>query len=465
MMKRLMTILIAGLCCSGILHAQTVSLTLDRCRELARDNDPYLRNAKLDAASSRAQRGEALAEYFPTVSATAMAFHSLDPLIDIGVIDILGKSDAAWDLKNTYEDFAYSNGLPVRYRALEHGYGAGVSITQPLFAGGRIVNGNRLAELGVKAADLQYSLKERETYEDVDRKYWLVVSLQEKQTVLAAASELLDNLGKDVESALAAGIVTEFDLLQVRLKKSQLKSARVQLDGGLRLAKMDLFNAVGLAYSAISTCASAEAPFIDDIVFESGIGEIGAPENYRVPEEELAAAMDETRLLELQVEAKKLEKKMVLGSVLPQVALGGMYGYGHYVGDGKPNGTVFAMVSIPLSDWGKTSRKLQRYENEVKKAENERTYLDSQLVLRARQMWVNLETSWEQMAVAEEAADIARDSFTRQRASYDAGMSTMSELLQCQAELQNCESSYVEAYIAYRSGLDAYRRMAQPEER
>lgn len=457
-MKRLTVIILGLLGCCAAAGAQELVLTLDRCKELARENDPYLKNARLDAVSAREQKSEALAEYFPTVSATVMAFHSLNPLLDIGVTDILGKSDAAWNLSNAFDDFAFANGLPNRYTALQYGYGTGVSVMQPLYAGGRIVSGNRLAELGVRAADLKSSLQARESDEQVEQKYWLVVSLIEKGKVLDAALELIGSLEKDVDAAYGAGIVTEADRLQLQLKKSQLKSTRLQLDGGIRLAKMDLFNVLGVEYSAISSCADADRPYIDSFVFDVSLDAMESPESVRVSEEEMAAGMEETQLLDLQVEAKKLEKRMALGGTLPQVALGGAYGYGHYIGDGNCNGTVFAMVSIPLSDWGKTSRKLKRYENEVQKAVNERDYLDSQLVLRARQLWIELETAWDQMAVAREAADIARDSFDRQRAAYDAGMVTMSELLQSQTELLNCEEAYVESCIGYRTALDSYRR-------
>lgn len=456
MMKRLTLILLAVCGSCFACRAQELVLTLEGCKELARENDPYVKNARLDALSARAQKGEALAEYFPTVQATVMGFHAMKPLVDIGPIDILGRSDAAWDISNAYNDFAYSNGLPTRYRALQYGYGAGVSVMQPLFAGGRIVSGNRLAELGVRAADLKSSLQARETDAEVERKFWQVVSLVEKMKVLDGAMQMVDSLEKDVESACSAGLVTESDRLQVKLKKSELKSTRLQLLGGIRLAKMDMFNEIGIAYSAVSSNAREGRPYIDAVLFDSGTGELCSPQSVHVSEEEMAESMEEARLLDLQVEAKKLEKRMVLGSALPQLAIGGAYGYGHYIGNGKLNGTVFAMLSVPLSDWGKTSRKLKRYENDVQKSENERAYLHSQLLLRARQMWIELETSWERMAVAREAEDIARDSYARQRSAYDAGLVTMSELLQSQTDLLACENASAESRIAYRTALSSY---------
>lgn len=456
MMKKLTIILLAVIGGSFACRAQEMVLTLDGCKELARENDPYVKNARLDALSAREQKGEALAEYFPTVQATFMGFRAMKPLLDIGAIDILGRSDAAWNISNAYDDFAYSNGLPNRYRALQYGYGAGVSVMQPLFAGGRIVSGNRLAELGVQAADLKSSLQARQTDSEVERKFWQVVSLVEKMKVLDAAMEMVDSLEKDVESAYSAGLVTESDKLQLKLKKSELKSTRLQLLGGIRLAKMDMFNEIGIEYSAVSSCAKEGRPYIDAILFDSGTDELCSPQSVHIPEEEMAASMEEARLLDLQVEAKKLEKRMVLGSALPQVVLGGVYGYGQYIGKGKLNGAVIAMVSVPISDWGKTSRKLKRYENDVQKSENEREYLHSQLLLRARQMWIELETSWERLAVAREAADIARDSYERQLTSYEAGLVTMSELLQSQTDLVSCEESHAESRIEYSTALSSY---------
>ena len=456
MMKRIFAAVLSFAVFAPLTVSAQVSLSLEQCRELARRNDPYVKNASLDLMAARAQRSEAMAEYFPTVSATALAFHSLCPFIDLGVTDILGNSDAAWNISNYVDDFAYSNGLSPRYKALQYGYGASLSLMQPIYAGGRIANGNRLAQLGVEAAELQGSLRTRETLDQVEQKYWFVAGLVEKDRVVRSAMELLDNLEKDVSSAMDAGLVTESDMLKLKLKKNELKSSRLQLLNGIRLAKMDLFNSIGVPYSAISSFASEECPFIDDYALESLSDSLPAPDKYLVSEEELAASMEESRLLELQVKAKSLEKKMAMGAALPQLALGGAYGYGHYLGDGKGNGTVFAMLTVPISDWGKTAKKMKRYEYEKLKAENERDYLGSQLILKARKLWMELDTAWEQISVSEDALNLAKDSYGKQKTAYEAGMSTLSELLQAETEVINCEEAYVESRIAYRTALDSY---------
>lgn len=432
------------------------TLTLQECRQLCRDNDYRLRNAELDILSARARKGEALAEFFPSVSASAMAFKALNPFIDIGVTDILGKNEAAWNINGYWEEFASQNALPTRYRTLEYGYSASLSLTQPLFAGGRIVTGNRLASLGVEAATLQKEISVQSVLKQLDEKYWQVVSLQEKQKTLQGALELLDSLQKDVRSAMGAGLLTESDLLQVRLRSSELKSTSSKLKGGLRLAKMDLLNMISFSYSSLTAVADSLRPFIDDIVLADSLSGFLPPEEYWMDEEQMAAGMEESRLLELRGEAKSLERKMTVGEALPSVGAGALYGYGKSIGDGRLNGAVFAVVKMPLTDWGKTSQKLRRCDYEIRKAANEKEYLDAQLVLRARQAWLELNTAWEQMLVSEESAGYAATVFEHQKASFGAGMSTLSELLQVENALRQSEDALLDSRMEYRKALNAY---------
>lgn len=454
----IMVSLLLPLLCYG----QQTTLSVEDCRRMAGTNDPYVRNAQLDVLAAKAQKSEALAAYFPTVSATAVGFHALNPLIKIGLNDILGNSDAANNIKNQINQTAPLYGLPTSYEAMQFGYGATVSVMQPLFAGGRIVNGNRLASLGVEAAQLQEQMQGKATADQVEEKYWLVVSLDEKAVTLAKANELLDTLYKDAESAHSAGLLTDSEMLQVKLKMSELRSKGIQLKGGVRLAKMDLFNAIGVEYSAVpGGLVNSEGrllPYIDDIVLTDRIDTLLGPENYYVPEEELAARTEESRLLSLQVEAKELEKKMAMGEAMPQVGVGAMYGYGKYISDASGNGAVYAMVKIPLSDWGKTSQKMKRLEYQAQKARNEQDYLEAQLILRARQRWIALTTAWEQYGVAKETVDFARREVEKLEANFRAGLIPLSELLQSQTSLRQSEDAMIDSAIAYRNALSEYLR-------
>ena len=427
--------------------ASAQDLSLEECLRMASENDPYLCNARLDTRASQLRKQEAFCEFFPSASVNAIGFHALNPLLRIGVRDVLGNSDAALGIVDYVNTVAPMYGINPVYETLQFGYGATLGITQPVFAGGRIVNGNRLASLGIEAARVQESLQEKNTALEVEKKYWQLVSLQEKSVTLDQALQMLDTLSGDLSSLRAAGIVTDSEVQQLRLRQGELRKERLRLKGGLRLAKMDLFNSIGLDYSYT---------LIDDIRVVSLPERLDPPQTYFIPEEQQAAATGEARLLELQLKAKELEKKMILGEALPSLGIGASAGYGHYIGDGSFNGIVFAMLKLPLSDWGKTSRKLQRQDTEILKVANEKKYLDAQLVLRSRQRWLELELAWEQMLLSEENLAYAEDELSRCQGSFEAGLVTLSELMQAQTTLRQAQDSLIDDRIAYKTAIAEY---------
>jgi outer membrane protein TolC len=165
--------------------------------------------------------------------------------------------------------------------------------------------------------------------------------------------------------------------------------------------------------------------------------------------------MDEGKLLSLMVQARELEKRMALGEVLPQVMVGASTGYSH-ITESQFNGTVFATISIPISDWGKASHKLRRLENQVQKAQNEQEYLQSMLLLQIRQLWLDLNICWDKMSVAAESVEMAKSSVEKQTNEYQAGLVSMSDLLTTQSSLFEAVEVYLNAQIEYSKALTAY---------
>ena len=440
-------------------RSQSSELSLDECRHMALDCSNAAVKARLDIRAAQYQKQEALSEYFPKVSAFSLGFKALNPMIDMGIKDIFGSNDFTNNLQNIIDSYAPMVGVTPRVSLMSGGYTAGVSVLQPVYAGGRIVNGNRLASLGVEAARLSGSIAERKLMGDVDELYWELVCLQEKQTTLESALEMIAMLQRDASAALEAGLVTEDVLEELNYQKNSLESSKIQLRSGIVLAKMNLFNTIGQEYSLIAGAASSRKPFIDSLAVKLPDEMPQSPENYYSDPDDIASALEESRLLELQVQAGKLQKKMALGEALPQVAVGAGYSYSQFVGDPRSNLTAFATIQVPLSDWWKTSSKLGRLQTEVEKAESDREYLSSQLSLKVRKSYLDLTTAWDSYTLALEAEDMARSSFQRQEVSYKAGMTNASDLASTRVKLRQQEDKRIEAESDYFKALQIWKEL------
>ena len=434
----------------------SLSLTLAQCRDMAMRNNAALNNAALDVRAAWLRKQEALSEYFPRVSASALGYWAMNPLLEIGVTDILGNNDFAWNLSSELESYGSLYGINTKYTAFKQGYSASVMALQPLYAGGRIVTGNRLAALGVEAAQLQKGIRHRETKETVDSLWWQVVSLSDKLETLDYLDGTLDTLYSSLSAAIGSGLAAETDILRLELKRNELQAARRKVTSGIRLSKMNLFNAIGQPYTVYSSNATPERPFLDSLTLDSVSELPAAPDSYWRDEDEIVASMQETRLLDLQVRARRLEKRLAIGEALPQVAVGASAGYSNLYDKGRSNVIAFATVQIPLSDWGKTARRAQRLGTEIEKAENDRAYLDSQLRLLVGKLWLDLTSAYDAWQLAEETLANSRRIYEVSLSNYSAGLIPLQDLLQAETAYRTDASARIDALIAYRTAVVAY---------
>ncbi len=430
----------------------TISLTLEECRQRALENNTYMKNAALDVRAAQLRKQEAITEYFPHVSATAMGYWAQNPLLEMNMNDLFENGEIPETLKPICESY----GMKTDYSFFKKGWSAGVTAIQPIYAGGRIVTGNRLAALGVEVAGLQKDILRRETSETVDSLWWQVVSFEGKFETLEHLSATLDTLYSNVLSAVSSGLAAETDLLLIEHRRNGLAAQKKKVRSGIRLARMNLFNSINLDYSLIPSAATDGRPCLDSIVLDDGDSIPLSPEHYWKDEDEIVDGMQETRLLALQEKARRMEKRMAVGEALPQVSVGATAGYSNLYEQGLCNTVAFARVQIPLSDWGKTSRKAQHLDTQIEKAANEREFLEKQLHLQVSKLWLDLTSAYDDWQLAEEALAQSSRLYESALSNYKAGLTPLQDLLQAETDCRADASARIDALIAYRTAILAY---------
>ena len=177
-MKKALVYLI--LCCTA-LPAGAQTLTLDECRAAAVEHNRTLRDGRFELEAALQTRREALTGYFPQVSATGGVFQAQHGLVQA-------------DFGMTIPQLGTMN-LPLSM--VKRGIVGGITAVQPVFAGLKIVNGNKLARLGEEVGRLQLQKTESEVREQTDAYYWQVVSLRDYLSTIEAEYRLAE---KNVEA-------------------------------------------------------------------------------------------------------------------------------------------------------------------------------------------------------------------------------------------------------------------------
>lgn len=394
------------------LAAQQV-YTLDECVEQALRNNARMQNARNDLAAARHQRQEAFTKYFPTVSATGGGFLSSTHLLGLQMAP------------------GMSLGL------MKNGLAGGVTASVPLFTGGQIVQGNRLAAVNVEKYELLGRQAENEVVLTAEQYYWQVAMLKEKLRTLHVVEQQLERIGRDVDAAVGAGVANRNDLLQVRLRQNDIRSTRISVDNSLALSRRLLAQYVGLAGDSV------------DVDFQVADSLPPAPGMlYRAPESSLALT-PEYNLLQASLRASRIERKATLGKQLPTVAVGGGFVYDNLLDRNRNYWAGFATVSIPLSGWWEGSHSLKRSRLAVSTEENNLRNGCELLVIRMQNAWNALTDAYQQVQIAMESIGQSAENLRLQTDYYQAGTCTMSDLLEAQTLYQQSRDRYVEAYAQY----------------
>ncbi len=442
-MKKIISLIVCSVYCC-IAAAQTY--TLEQLLDSARHNNITLRNAQRGIDAAQQQRKEAFTKYFPTVSGTGTWFNANRGMakMDVNPSEYISPELGAALATSLPAEALAALGSPISVSMIKNGTIAGINAVQPVFAGGQIINGNKLAKIGEDVSRLQFQLSENEVEKQTEQYYWQIVSLQEKLKTIAAVETMLSDIHKDVDVAVRAGVAMRNDLLQVQLRQNNTESQKLKLQNGLSIVRLLLAQFCGLSSDS----------------FTVSMGDAFAVASIPQQQDHLQALLQtpEYQLLQKQVEAASLQKKMVIGQNLPTIAVGAGYNYHNLLDNNRTFGMIFATVSIPISDWWGGSHAVKRKKIEQQKAEEQLADNSELLKIRMQNAWNNVEESRQQLQIAQRSIEQAEENLRLNRDYYRAGTSKMSDLLEAQLLYQQALDRRTDAYADYQNKLLEYRQ-------
>ena len=442
--KRLIFCILFSVFCVLSLSAQLQVLTLDSCLSSAKQRNCTIRSAQLEVLISREVKKQMLWKYFPQVSIEAFGFHAIKHMVEANVTKGFESETGnffqeVFDLLTEIgkgQDPNFS--LNPEIKMIRWGATAQLTAMQPIFWGGQIVNANKLAKLGIDAAELKQEVNERDVLQNVAETYWLVAGLQEKKVTMNTAAELIDSVAHVADVAYNHGLVTGNDLLRVQLKQNEIKTQTVKLENGIRLASRLLCQLIGHSYNG-------EQLMLEPWPEEEAIT--------LLPEEPENISIDgrpEAKLLEMNVRYNQLQKKISLGETLPHLAFGLAGGYSNFFDANRFNGLAFLKLSIPLTGWGETSHKLKEHNLRIQEAKMQQEDLREKLDLQNRQVYDQLTEAIKLMEQHRSARELSKDNYRVALMNYEAGVGTMTELLEAETLLNLAENAYTDSRISYR---------------
>lgn len=422
--------------CLIAVSASAQTLTIDSCRAMALQHNKDRQQAALSTEAAIYTMRSTKALFFPNISFVGAAGY----LTDNGSLGVEGGMLPVGALGATgfapNGQYAYFPGLDMKVKARDM-YTASLMLKQPIYMGGKIRAGYRKSQLAV---DLYRQLERRseaEVIQQVDEAYAKVVKARELEQVAQSYLTLLEELDKNVESAIRHGMRMEADRMKVQVRISEVKLQIRRAQNGVRLATMNLCHAIG---SPLDTPlqVTADYPAIDDAQALATMNVQSRPE--------YQALAYQTQLAEQDV-------KMARAEHLPQVALLAKYGYTYGIqvnnhalldGFGFAGGVV---VNVPIYHFGEYANKIKAAKVKRKQAELELESKAELMTLELTQAANNLDEARLEVSLAEQSQESAHATMLICRKQFDAGVEPLAGYLEAQATWQKAYEAQVDAHF------------------
>ena len=405
---------VIGMMLLGFHSSFAQQIALEESQKAALKHSNAIKNGLLTIEKSEAFKKEMVANYFPNVEASAIGLYAPNDLIS-----------------------PIEGILPY---GIDNLYNASATATEVIYAGGKIRSSNALADIQLETSQIRAEQAVDSVLVVTENKFWQLVQLQEQQKVIETNEAYLDELLKQQQDLLEAGLIAKNQLLQVKVNRSELLLNKSKLENMRKLALLDFSLYVGVAY----------AP---DMVADADFENIAPPE-LKYPEPDLDLNGNSNyMLLEKSITASSLQTKMAKADLLPSFAVGVSAQEFGSIDSSISNqftGLAFGTLSIPISDWwgsGKQKVKQERIQEEI--TQNNRKDGIDQLKVAITQSWYDLVNAHEQVTYALENKQLAEENLKVNRDNYDSGLSGLTDLLDAQAMAQNAQSNLINAYTNF----------------
>ena len=316
-----------------------------------------------------------------------------------------------------------------------------VTVQQPVFVGGKIIYSNKMAALAEDLAKSKYDLEYAQIVLDVDQAYWQIVSIAGKKRLAESYADLLHALQADVAASVQAGVMTESDALQIKVKANEAEMLLTKAANGLTLSKMLLCQRIGLPLDS-------EIVLADENLDILPMPQRGMDKSL----EDIYADRPETRSLDLATQIYDAKAKVVRADLMPKVALTANYivsnpnvfnGFQNNWNSGMLNAGV--MVNVPLFHGMENMNRYRKAKAEASlyrdQLEDAKEMIELQ-VTRERKAW---DEAVEKLTMAESNLESAEENLRTATLGFEAGVISTNTVLGAQTAWLSAHSDYLDA--------------------
>ena len=392
------------------------STLLEKYRTMALDYNHDLKAAEKNIAASMEVEKSARADLKPKLSGAASFQYTGNPM------------ELTLDIP--------SIGLSKTVEGKNLNYGGSLSILQPVYTGGRVLESIRIAQHQQALVGNQAKALNDAVCYQTDIQYWSAVARQEIVDVAEDFRNSIAALVKTIKERVEVGLVDPQDLLMAEVKLNEAEYQLLQAQSNFETGRMALNSMIGVRLEQ-PTELDAQIPIVvvsDSLWLSTGMGR-----------PEIQMAYDKIRIAEST-------KKLNDSQFKPQFYVGveGSYsspGY-NFKKDLDPNYAVYAKVSVPIFEWGKRRSEKRVSSFRIGMAEDNLNKVVDRVELEVSVARKALSQAIERVRLSESSLAKAEENEAKAVERYNEGKVSVVEVIDAQTYRQTSQVNYVQAKAA-----------------
>ena len=329
-------------------------------------------------------------------------------------------------------------------------YAGGIVVNQPIYMGGAIKAANDMAAIGEQVAQNNISLKRQLVLYGVDNAYWLAISLKKKEALAIRYRDLAQKLNEDVKKMIREGVATRADGLKVEVAVNTADMQIARIQSGVSLAKMALCELCGLDLNGdiqLFDEREADLPPTPSTQFDNYT--ILASDSTRLNE-----TRPELRLLQNAVDMSKQNTKLLRSLYLPHVLLTAGYSVSNpnlFNGFQKRFTDLWNIgvtVQVPIWTWGENKYKIRASRTATSIAQLEMDDVRKKIDLEIEQNRLRLKDANKQLATSHKNMAAAEENLRCANVGFKEGVMTVTEVMAAQTAWQTSRMAIIDAEIS-----------------
>lgn len=410
---------------------ETLSLSLPEALGIAVRENPDILAAEFTVEASRAGLDQARSGFMPRVDLMETFNRTTNPMWVFGA-------------KLNQESIDYTDFDPaVLHDPGElNNYATALTLTWPVFAGGKIYHGVKQAEKQLDAQTLAFVRTRQEIIARTATAYLGMMLAREGLKVVEQSLASARANFKMVESAFDAGLVVKSDLLRAQVMIADLEQQRLQAESRIQTARAGLNAAMG---------RPVETPLMLTSSFETCCPVTGDGDAW------IATALaNRPDLKQLSCLEETAERSVAIARAdhYPSLRLVGSYDINSEdFSDTADSYTVGAVMSLNLFRGFGVSSGIRGAKASLNSLRQSIKSMELAIRVQTQSAFFETQSAWQRIGVAKAALDQADEGLRIVKNRYKSGLLTIVGLLDAELANQQAKTSYYTALHDYKTAM------------